>query len=180
MMYVASIIAAFVFISIYFFFRAENLQRELILAKRDISNTRRENKFFLDALVLTAKRNEESAKYRLKAIEQKMENCKVELERNHLKMISPLVNNYSAIFIECLKGKGQMSIITKKCYENFQAGFYEEFSTFIGQKDATIKRMWANNNLNGFIALTEALLLEQLKYTESESVVTEVKKVRSA
>lgn len=154
MIFVLSIMAIFVAISIYFFFRAEKLQREVILAKRDGNLTRKENKVLIDSMALLASRYEEFARNRfqeLKSRTQTNDEC--------IKQIAPLINNYSTIFGECLKGKERLKPMTQKCYQLIDTNAFKDFNQYIGKRDAQIKRMWSSNNLNGFVSLVEALLL---------------------
>jgi hypothetical protein len=180
MIYITSVIALFVVISIYFFFRAENLQRELLLAKRTSNNVNKEKKALLDTMMLVAKRNDESVKYRLKRIQKEVKDQQASDKEQRLKIITPLINNYSAIFLGCLKGKGQLGAITKKCYENNKMNSFQEFTKFIAKGEPSIRRMWASNNLQGFIALTEALLIEQEESVASKPVVVDIKKVSNS
>ena len=154
MIFVLSIMAIFVAISIYFFFRAEKLQREVILAKRDGNLARKENKVLIDSMALIASRYEEFARNRfqeLKSRTQTNDEC--------IKQIAPLINNYSTIFAECLKGKERLKPLTQKCYQLIDVNAFKDFNQYIGKRDGQIKRMWSSNNLNGYISLVEALLL---------------------
>jgi hypothetical protein len=146
------IIAIFVGVSVYFFFRAEGLQRQLITAKRDSQSTQKENKAYFESMALISKRHEDFVKERLnKLIEQQ--------GKDALHTITPFINNYSVIFRECLKGKGKLHVITKKCYESYDVESFKEFTQFLTKQEAHIKRMWSSNNLSGFISLAEALLV---------------------
>ncbi|MCJ8319426.1 MAG: hypothetical protein MJK12_07320 [Colwellia sp.] len=154
MIFVLSIMAIFVAISIYFFFRAEKLQREVILAKRDGNIARKENKVLIDSMALLASRYEEFARNRF----QELKNRPQANEEN-IKQIAPLINNYSTIFAECLKGKERLKPITQRCYQLIDSSAFKEFNQYLGKRDAQIKRMWSSNNLNGFVSLVEALLV---------------------
>ena len=180
MIYITSVIALFVIISIYFFLRAENLQRELLLAKRASTNIHKEKKALLDTMMLVAKRNDESVKYRLKRIQKEVNEHQATDKKQTLNIITPLINNYSAIFLGCLKGKGQLGAMTKKCYESNKVGSFQDFTKFIAKRDPSLRRMWASNNLQGFIALTEALLIEQEESVASKPVVVDIKKVSNS
>ena len=133
MIFVLSIAAIFVALSIYFYFRAEGLQRELFSVKKELSSSQKENKFYIDSMAIIAKRHED------------------------------FVNNYASIFIECLKGKGKLQSITKKCYGNFDDGAFKRFVAHVAKQDASVRRMWSSNNLTGYISLIEALLLTKTK-----------------
>ncbi|AOW77302.1 hypothetical protein A3Q34_10800 [Colwellia sp. PAMC 20917] len=154
MIFVLSIAAIFVALSIYFYFRAEGLQRALFSVKKEFSSSQKENKFYIDSMAIIAKRHEDFVKNRLQIIK----NCQA-LEPETIEIISPLINNYAAIFIECLKGKGKLQSITKKCYENFDDDAFRRFVAHIAKQDASVRRMWSSNNLTGYISLIEALLL---------------------
>jgi len=73
-------------------------------------------------------------------------------------LISPLINNYSIIFKECLKGKGRLKAICQKCFENQDSSAYKKFVALIVTSDKQLKRYWSSDNLNGFLFLVDALL----------------------
>lgn len=154
MFFVLFITALFIGISIYFYFRAEGLQRTLSNAKREFSSTQKENKAYVDSMALIAKRHEDFAKYRLEKIKTSQSETTETLEA-----ITPLINNYTVIFRECLKGKGKLQPITKKCYESYDKEGFKRLVAYISTQEAHIKRMWSSNNLSGYISLIEALLL---------------------
>jgi len=146
--------AIFVAISIYFFFRAEKLQREVILAKREGNIARKENKVLIDSMALLASRYEEFARNRFQELKSRPQ-----ADEENIKQIAPLINNYSTIFTECLKGKERLKPITQKCYQLIDSNAFKEFNQYIAKRDAQIKRMWSSNSLNGFVSLVEALLV---------------------
>jgi hypothetical protein len=162
MFFVLLITALFIGISVYFYFRSEGLQRTLFNAKREFSTTEKENKAYVDSMALIAKRHEDFAKYRLEKIKANQAEVGEMLET-----ITPLINNYAVIFRECLKGKGKLQLITKKCYESYDAEGFKRFTTYISEQEAHIKRMWSSNNLSGYISLIEALLLLEEKIKKS-------------
>ena len=153
MIFVLSITVIFVGLSVYFYFRAEGLQRALFIAKKEFSSTQKENKYYIESMAIIAKRNEDFVKNRLQIIkEQEI------LDTENIEIITPLINNYAAIFIECLKGKGKLQPITKKCYESYDNEGFKKLVVHISKQEASVKRMWSNNNLSGYISLIEALL----------------------
>lgn len=158
MLAVLLITLLFVAISIYFFFRAEKLQHELLLLRREINNTQQENKNLSKSMALLASSHGDFAKSRYSVIANKAENTEIEL-------LKPLINNYAVIFRECLTGKGKMQAITKKCFNNQDKEAFNKFTTTITKADVKLQRLWASNNLAGFISLVEALLV---KYSEDE------------
>ncbi|WP_281559178.1 hypothetical protein [Thalassomonas sp. RHCl1] len=159
MIFVLSLLLIFVLVSVYFFFRAEKLQQELRLAKRDATNAQKENKSLVEVLLQVSTRYEEFSQHRLQTIKDRV--AQLEGEDRQLQIISPLIKNYSLIFRESMKGKAQLKAITQKCYESQKKHSYKEFTTFIAGCESHVKRMWSGNNLNGFISLVEALLYEQ-------------------
>ncbi len=167
MFFVLFITALFVGISIYFYFRAEGLQRTLFNTKREFSSTQKENKVYVDSMALIAKRHEDFAKHRLEKIKTSQSETKTSQPETTeiLEAITPLINNYNVIFRECLKGKGKLQAITKKCYESYDKEGFKKLVAYISKQEAHIKRMWSSNNLSGYISLIEALLLlaEQTK-----------------
>ncbi len=160
MFFVLFITVLFIGLSIYFYFRAEGLQRTLFNTKREFSSTQKENKVYVDSMALIAKRHEDFAKHRLEKIKTSQSETTETLEA-----ITPLINNYNVIFRECLKGKGKLQPITKKCYESYDKEGFKRLVAYISKQEAHIKRMWSSNNLSGYISLIEALLLlaEQTK-----------------
>ena len=153
MIFVLSIIAMFVAVSIYFFFKAEELQRELIVMKREISSTKKDNKTYVELMAIIAQRHEEIAKQRFVELRAVLHE-----ESEMFEIIAPLINSYATIFNDSVRAKGKLKSSVEKVYEGSQKGSYKRFSNFIAQSDKDIKRAWSSNNINGFIILVEALL----------------------
>ena len=153
MIFVLSIIAMFVAVSIYFFFKAEELQRELIVMKREISSTKKDNKAYVELMAIIAQRHEEIAKQRFVELRAVLHE-----ESEMFEIIAPLINSYATIFNDSVRAKGKLKSSVEKVYEGSQKGSYKRFSNFIAQSDKDIKRAWSSNNINGFIILVEALL----------------------
>ncbi|KGJ91123.1 hypothetical protein [Colwellia psychrerythraea] len=158
MFFVLIITFVFVVVSIYFFFRAEKLQRQLISQKRDVLATSKENKVLVDSLTLIATRGQEFAKQKLEHLKVQAKECESEQLIIHLELISPLINNYSIIFRECLKGRGRLKAVSKKCFENHDSAAFKKFVALIVTGDKRLKRYWSSDNLNGFLFLVDALL----------------------
>lgn len=158
MLFVLIITVVFVVISIYFFFRAEKLQRQLISYKRDVLATSKENKVLVESMTLVATRGQEFAKTKLERLKIHAKSCESEQLMMHIELISPLVNNYSIIFRECLKGRGRLKAISQKCFENHDSAAYKKFVALIVTGDKQLKRYWSSDNLNGFLFLVDALL----------------------
>ena len=159
MIFVLVLLLVFILVSIYFFFRAEKLQQELLQAKRDAANAQKENKSLVEVLLTVSTRYEEFSQHRLQTIKDKL--AQLPDEDKQLAIITPLIKNYSFIFRESMKGSAQLKAITHKCYESQKKNSYKEFTTFIASCEPHVKRMWSGNNLNGYISLVEALLYEQ-------------------
>lgn len=159
MIFVVSVIVIFIAISVFFFFRAENLQRELLVVKREIKLTKVENKSVVESMALMINRNEEFARKRLEKLKERFSgNPEINMK---LEMISPLINNYQAIASECLKGNGKLSKIVNQCYVAIEPEAYKNFTLFINKEGEAIKRLWLSNDLKGFISLVEMLLQAQ-------------------
>jgi len=151
MFFVVVVTVIFVIISIYFFFRVENLQRQLISRQRESLLSLKENKLFVESITLVATREQEFTKaksQRLKVYAKESFNEKIIL---HTKLISPLINNYSTIFRECFKGNGRLKSVRQKCFENQDSSAYKKFVTLIVTSDKKLKRYWSSDNLNGFL-----------------------------
>jgi hypothetical protein len=153
MVFVLIVIAIFVAVSVYFFFKAESLQREIILMKRDASATKKENKVYVEAMAVIAQRYEEIAKQKLIDLREN-ENLDIKV----LELITPLVNNYAVIFNDSVNAKGKLQSTVKKVYEGCQQGSYKLFTNHLAQSGTEIKRAWSSNNINGCILLVDALL----------------------
>lgn len=175
MLFVLIITILFVLASIYFFFRAEKLQKKILLNKREGFAIRKENKKLTDSMSLVSLREEEFSKAKLQRIRvyaMATENKKL---LAHTELISPLVNNYSLIFRECLKGRGRLKAICQKCFETHGHSAYKNFVAMIVTSDKTLKRYWASDNLNGYLFLIDALLtIEHTKPELSASADTKV------
>jgi len=158
MYFVLAITVLFVFLCIYFFFSAEKLQRKLIIQRRAGESTRKENKMLVDSMVLVANRQEEFSKA---ALQRKITQAKLtanEALLQQLELISPLINNYSLIFRECVKDKGKLKVVVQKCFNNHDDKAFKQFVALLVTSDKRLKRYWASNNLNGFLFLVDALL----------------------
>lgn len=160
MIFVLIMLAIFVAVSIYFFFRSEALSQQLRLAKREALDANQQNQAFIDTLALLASRHEEFAKFRLKSIKDQASG---EQQKAQLELISPLLNNYSAIFQVCLKKGGQLKTVSQKYFKQEDKNGFNAFTKHIAKQEAHVKRMWSDNNFNGFISLVEALLFEAAK-----------------
>ena len=160
--------ALFIFISIFYFFRAEKLQRTVMLLKRENVSTRNENKALSKSIVLVSKNYENFAKQRFLQLRTTTNNNIVEIDT-----FKPLIDNYSTIFIESLKNKGKFQGIAKTYFERQDNKVFDQFFKQI-EKDPKIKRLWSSNNLVGFIGLVEALLLtyERIKYEKTAKANT--------
>ncbi len=144
----------FVIISIYFFFRAEKLQRSIVLLKRDTAKTQKENLVLSKSMALMAGNSEEFAKNRLQLL---LNNPHSQKYSNELTLIKPFIENYSRIFKECVLKKGKLHSTTKKCFSSQEKDTFKEFFEKVIKKDSKIQRLWNSNNFIGFISLAEAL-----------------------
>jgi len=153
MIFVLAIIAMFVAVSIYFFFKAEELQRELMLMKKELSVTKKDNKSYVEMMAIIAQRYEESAVRRFVALRTSLPE-KAEL----FDIIAPMINNYATIFNDSVRSKGKLQSSVKKVYEGYRKGSYKVLSNYMSQADKEIKAAWSSNNINGLIILVEALL----------------------
>jgi hypothetical protein len=157
MIAVLLITVLFIIISIYFFFRAEKLQRSLHVLKRDTAIIQKDNQVLSKSMLLMAGNTEEFAKNRLQLLLNK---TKDQASLDELALIKPFIHSYSLIFKECLMKKGKLHGTTKKCFSNHEGDLYKDFFEKIIKKDSKIQRLWNSNNFIGFISLTEALLVK--------------------
>ncbi|MBL4910305.1 MAG: hypothetical protein JKX78_09895 [Alteromonadaceae bacterium] len=173
MIFIFSIAIVFISLIVYLFFRSEKLQKQFSQAQSESRYARKETKALLESLMLVLAKQDEFVKHRLQLLKD------IDEKRNEhnatLKMIAPLINNFSLISRECLKGKGQLSIITKKCYENSDPEAYKAFTLWLKTQDIKVKRMWNSNTLNGYLSLVEALLLQQTKLQTLAKIQTNTK-----
>ncbi len=169
MIAVLLITALFVILSVYFFFRAEKLQRQMITLKRDTAKIKSENQVLSKSMGLIASNNEEFAKNRLQLLLNKYQEHDV---LDELALIEPFINNYSQIFKECLLKKGKLHSATRKCFSSQEEELYKVFFEKIIKNDTKVQRLWNSNNFIGFVSLAEALLV---KYEEQlqENIETE-------
>ena len=151
------ITALFVILSIYFFFRAEKLQNTLRLLKRDKGKTLKENTMLIESIALIASNHEEFAKIRLQLLLAESESHP---HSDQVELIQPLINNYVIIFNRCLKEKGRLHSITKECFDKQSTHEYKDYINRVIKNDEKLQRLWASNNLIGFISLVEALLIK--------------------
>ena len=145
----------FVAISVYFYLRAESLERSILIVKREADNTKKEHAALSKSMTKIASSYEESSKKRLIEILSANENTQ---EYRDVELLKPLINNYGIIFRECLSGKGKLHAITKKCFSSQDTEMYDEFIKKLIKNDSSIQRLWGSNNLMGFVSLVESLL----------------------
>ena len=112
----------------------------------------------VESMSVVATRGQEFAKARLQRLQVYAQSSDHEQLTKHVELISPLINNYSIIFRECLKGKGRLKVISRKCFENQDSLAYKNFVALIVTSDKRLKRYWSSDNLNGFLFLVDALL----------------------
>jgi hypothetical protein len=141
---------------VYFFFRAEKLQRTIILLKRETTKTLKEKELLAKSMVQMAGNTEGFAINRLQVLLKKHKDEEI---LDQLILIKPFLDNYSLIFNECLMKKGKLQSTTKKCFSNREES-YKDFFEQVIKKDSKIQRLWNSNNFIGFISLAEALLVK--------------------
>jgi len=154
MLFSLLIIIVFVVISIYYYFNAEKLQYQLLVVKKEAALIKKESKSMTDSFAAIAKNNEEFVNFRFdKILETQKTNEVIEL-------LKPLINNYSTIFRESIRSKGQTHKVAHKCCESYNGGSYKRLTVYIDKQDAHLKRLWKSNNLNGFMSFIEAILIQ--------------------
>ena len=170
MFFILPITIIFIGISIFFSFRSEKLQRLLLTQQRDNKNTKKESKAMLDSMAIVATRHEEFIKARL--LQMKDQAAKRENKElyNYLDLISPLINNYSMIFRECLKGRGHLKVISQKCFDNHDKQSFKKFVAWMVTTDPMIKRHWSSDNLNGYLHLVNLLLTKAAKKPNKQKI----------
>lgn len=156
MLFLVSLVLLFAGISVYFFFRAEGFQRQVIVLKREQKQTEKEIKALYEISALVFAHNEESARRRLGFL--KNNNLNNKMLADELEKLSPLIANYAVIANECNKGKNKLHHTIKNCFGTADPTGYNNFTTFIKIQDKHIQRMWSANNLKGFINLVDAML----------------------
>lgn len=174
MLIVFSIIAIFMLISIYLFYRAESIKKQLTLSKREARKIKKENTNLLDSMLISAKKYEEFAKFRLQEIKKRLPITEEEAAlTQELELITLLVQNYSLIYSEALKGEMKLKTITKAALDAHSNDTYVKFTQYIADQDSSLRQMWASDSLKGFISLIEALILKMQKQTKSENIKVE-------
>ncbi len=153
-MFLLAVLAVFIGVSIYFYFRAEALQQQLVAAKRDATNAKKESKILFESVAVIARKNEEIVKNRAKLLQEN------EHAEKFLEVLHPFINNYSVIYTEAIRGKGQLHKITQKCFESYQKGSYRKFTGIIGAMKPHINRAWSGNNIGALVTFTEAIFYD--------------------
>lgn len=167
MIIIFSFIALFMLISIYLFYRAENIQKQLTVSKRETRKIKKDNANLLESMQISAKKYEEFAKFRLQEIKKRLPEPEEENLQEELELITLLIQNYSLIYGECLKGEMKLKTITKAVFDGYKAGTYDLLTHFISLQESALKQMWASDSLKGYISLVEALILQQQKRVNS-------------
>lgn len=147
------IIIVFVALSVYFYFKAEKLNRQIFLAKKEVALAKKESKVMIDAFAVVAKQNEELIKYRFEQFKNNFPESEIST------LLYPLVANYSSIFLDSAKGSGRMHSMVKKCCESYQEGSYKRFTFMISKQELHIKKMWKGNHIRGFMSFMDAILI---------------------
>jgi len=153
MLFSLSIISIFAFISIYFFFQAESLNRKLLLAKKDAKSIGKEKKEISDSLRIIANKNQKFIQSRFEKLKEK------KVDDEGLLLLNIIVDNYATIFLDCVKGRGRLHKVSAKLFETNEQGSYKTFTAYIEKMDPEIKRMWSSNNINGYLSFVEALVV---------------------
>ena len=157
MLFALAIIGIFVAVSIYFFFRAEKLQRDLMMTRRDMAQLEKENRAWNDTMAVITTKYEEFAKRRMQLFQ---ENVTAQDVAEEIRLLVPLINNYATICRECQKGPGRLAKVVQKCYSNYQVDSFNTFTSYIDRQDVALKRLWKSNTLKGFVAMIDALMLK--------------------
>ncbi len=124
--------------------------------------TQKENITLSKSMALLASSHEDFVKTRFNLLVAKAEQTS---QKSEVELLKPLVNNYAVIFRECLIDKGKMQAIIKMPFKSQENEAFKEFASKIIKTDTKLQRLWGSNNLSGFIALVESLLM---KYTGEE------------
>ncbi|GAA5135941.1 hypothetical protein [Thalassotalea piscium] len=163
MIFVLGLLAIFITVSIYFYFRAEGLQRDITALKRASLDSKKESQVLIDTLALMAKKNEEFIKFRFNKMAKELSD-----DNEFVVYLTPLVANYAAIVRESLKGKARTNIAIKKSCQAYDSRSFSRLTAYITKSDGHIKRTWNSNSLSGFMSFVEMLLneMEQQKETK--------------
>lgn len=168
MIIIVSIIAVLMFISIYLFYRAEIIQKQLKISQKENKRAKKQNEDLIDAMLVSANKYEEFAKFRLQEIKQVLNNHKENAALfEEFELINLFVQNYAAIYCECLKGEHTFKVIMKKVFDTQNSNAFEQFTQYMTNQEATLRKMWSSDSLNGFISLNEALILKLQKQINS-------------
>ena len=177
LIFALAVITVFVVASVYFYFRAEGLQRDLLVAKREISNMVKENQAMVTSMAAISTTFEDIAKQRFNHIKRIYESLSTSKESaQQLLVIQPLIFNYSLIYRDCSKGNNRLKTITEQCFNSYDDKGYKAFITYINSQEDKIRKMWSANNLNGFISLTETLLRQHEEKILKAASQSQVKK----
>ncbi|MDO6425972.1 hypothetical protein Q4489_03060 [Thalassotalea sp. 1_MG-2023] len=163
MMFLLAVLAIFIAVSVYFYFKAESLQQQLIAAKREMNNAKKEAKVLIESVAVIARKNEEVVKNRARNLQER----DTQIDAEFLDLLHPFINNYAVIYTEALREKGKLHKITKKCFESYQKNSYRKFTGQIGVMKPHINRAWSENNIAALITFTEAIFY-YLENPESE------------
>lgn len=171
MFFALVVIAIFVAVSVYFYFRTENLQHDLVQQKRDTAQTRKDHKQLVETVTSIGSKQQEFFIFRYNKLIEEAQ-LKSPTILSDLNRIAPLVNNYATIFHACVGDKEQLKPTAQSCFEKHKRGAYKDFLTYISGLDKHIARMWTSNNLIGFMSMVESLL------TEHQQALAKIKLVK--
>lgn len=161
MIFLISILVIFLIASVYFFFRAESLQKRLLIEKKKTKQAEKDNQGFVDTMLMSSSKYQDFAVYRVKTIQDSANKLSQMPEKlaDDLNVSKLFFENYGKIFIDAMTGKTGPK---RSCQESLIQVNKETYRLFIemtNRQDKTIRRMWNSDNLAGFVSFSEALLL---------------------
>lgn len=158
MIILLGIASIFLFISIFMFYRAENLSREISKIKRDLTATSKEKDFFFEVMTNGATIQQS---FLSKRYENLSAHYKKQGNANPLEPLYPIISNYTTIFHECARKPNNIKGVVKNACEQAEKGSYKQLERLISQQEKHIKSLWNQAKFNGFVSLVEALVLQQ-------------------
>lgn len=155
----------FILISVYFFFRAEKLQRNLSVLNRETAKVQKENASLSKSIAFIGGNSEEFVKNRLQLL---LDRNQSQQTVSQLSLIKPIINNYAFIFKACLMKRNTMQSTIKECFSTSEEQIYNNFISLIINQDTNLLRLWNSNNFMSYISLVETILIKFEKEDQND------------
>jgi len=167
MLYIAGLLAVFVLLSVYLYYRGEYLQRDLKSAQRLTKQAQKEQQALLNVTLLAANKQQDLFKYRIDALYKLVgENSK---QADSLKAVMYMANQYANVYRELLKGQHNIKAVYKKSFGDTGNKYFTAVEDLLKQQEKSHRAMWQSKDPCVLMTLLEGMISrQQLIATEEQ------------